>query len=261
MFLRCMLVLLVVGLCLAGVVAQAQNDAQIQQYVQLLQPAMWQELNFIRQVCDLTPEQRPTIRAAADAAVKDGAKAVLQPQRVNGVIRSQPTVAAQALHDSLHDAAKKTLTADQLLRYEAENAKRAEATKQAVILGVVAQLDAALFLSIEQREKMVAGLEKDWQREWEQWLTVFQYNGQYFPQVPDKYVTPLLNDEQRLIWSGLQKVSISSWSNHARGPNDEAWWNPQGVKTAKAAPAKAPAKGTANAKGKAALLKAPAKKE
>src|SRR5215204_1706980 len=37
------------------------NDARIQQYVQLLQPAMWSELYFVRQVCDLTPEQRPGI--------------------------------------------------------------------------------------------------------------------------------------------------------------------------------------------------------
>jgi hypothetical protein len=232
----------------------AQNDAQIQQYVQLLQPIMWQELNFIRQVCDLTPEQRPTIRSAADVAVKEGAKAVLQPQRGG---RSQPTVAAQAVHDSLHETLQKTLTGEQLERYTVEDAKRTEAKRQAVILGAVAQLDAALFLSKEQREKIVAGLDKDWQREWEQWLTTFQYNGQYYPQVPDKYVVPILNDEQRLVWSGLNRVSISSWNNNVRGLNDEAWWKPQGVKNAKTTPAKA----TTNAKGKAALLKAPTKKE
>jgi hypothetical protein len=209
---------------------------------------MWQELNFIRQVCDLTPEQRPKIRSAADVAVKEGAKAVLQPQRG---VRSQTTAGAQAVHDSLLAELKKTLTTEQLERYEAEDAKRAEATKQAVILGVVGQLDGALFLSKEQREKIVAALDKDWQREWEQWLTMFQYNGQYFPQVPDKYVVPLLNEEQRLVWSGLNKVSINSWNNNGRGQNDEAWWKPQGVKTAKAA--------TTNAKGKAALLKTPKK--
>src|SRR4051794_10538509 len=67
-----------------------QNDAQIQQYVQLLQPAMWSELDFIRQVCDLAPEQRPQIKNAAEIATKEAAKAILQPQR--GVLRlSQPT--------------------------------------------------------------------------------------------------------------------------------------------------------------------------
>src|SRR3954453_8694454 len=131
MLIRCAVVMLVIIFCLGGIDARAQNDAQLQQYVQLLQPAMWQELNFIRQVCDLTPEQRPKIRAAADVAVKDGAKAVLQPQRanVNGVmvVRSQPTSGAQAIRDSLHETLKKTLTSEQLKRYEAEDAKRTEA--------------------------------------------------------------------------------------------------------------------------------------
>src|SRR5258708_5556351 len=120
MLIRCALVTLVLILCLFGIDARAQNDAQLQQYVQLLQPAMWQELNFIRQVCDLTAEQRPKIRTAADAAVKEGAKAVLQPQRanINGmmVMRSQPTAGAQAIHDSLHATLKKTLTSEQLER-------------------------------------------------------------------------------------------------------------------------------------------------
>jgi len=255
MVIRCLLVLLVVGYCLSGIDARAQNDAQLQQYVQLLQPAMWQELNFIRQVCELTPEQRPKIRAAADVAVKEGAKAVLQPQRanVNGVMvmRSQPTAGTQAIHDSLHEALKKTLTSEQLEQYEAEDAKRVEATKQSTILGVVAQLDAALYLSKEQRAKIVANLDKNWQREWEQWAIVYQHNGQYVPQVPDQHVAPLLNEEQKLVWSGLQKVSFNSWHNNGQRQNDDAWWNPQGVKTAKAK--------TTNAKGKAALLKAPKK--
>src|SRR5256885_11788414 len=99
MLIRCTLIILIIIFCLCGIDARAQNDAQLQQYVQLLQPAMWQELNFIRQVCDLTPEQRPKIRAAADVAVKEGAKAVLQPQRA---VRSQATAGA-AIRDSLHE--------------------------------------------------------------------------------------------------------------------------------------------------------------
>jgi hypothetical protein len=246
MSIRCTLIILIIIFCLRGIDARAQNDAQLQQYVQLLQPAMWQELNFIRQVCDLTPEQRPKIRAAADVAVKEGAKAVLQPQRA---VRSQATAGA-AIRDSLHETLKKTLTSEQLERYEAEDTKRREATKQATILGTVALLDAALFLSHDQREKIVANLDKNWQRDWEQWVFDHQYNGQYIPQVPDQHVAPLLNEEQKLVWSGLQKVSFSSWHDNGQRQNDDAWWNPRGVKTAKA---------QANAKGKAALLKAPKK--
>src|SRR5437763_16854493 len=59
----------------------AENDARVQQYVQMFQPALWKELDFVRQVCELTPQQRPKIKAAGDAAVKEAAKAMTQPQR------------------------------------------------------------------------------------------------------------------------------------------------------------------------------------
>src|SRR3954453_20200147 len=139
MFSRRLVVVLVAGLSLAGHEARAQKDAQkeaqedarLQQYVQLLQPVMWQELNFVRQICDLTPEQRPKIREAGDSAVKEGAKAIVQPQQaavrqqVAAGRLSQPTLGAQTTRDSLREALKKTLSAKQLQRYETEEAERA----------------------------------------------------------------------------------------------------------------------------------------
>jgi hypothetical protein len=239
----------VVGFCLAAVAAQGQNDAQLEQYIQLLKPTMWQELNFIRQVCDLTLEQRPKIRAAADVAVKEGAKAIIKRER-DGV---QPAVGVDALRNNFHEALTKTLTAEQVARFDAEQTKRREARRQAAIWGAVASLDGALFLSEEQREKIVNNLQKNWQREWEGWLEACQYNGQYFPQIPEQHVAPELNPEQKLVWSNVEKIAMNSWDGE-EGPDkdkEEAWWNQHGAKSAKA---------QATAKGKAALLKA-AKKE
>jgi len=81
----------------------------------------------------------------------------LQPQRV-AVRVSQPTLGAQTIRDLLHAALKKTLTSEQLERFEAEDAKRSETTKQTIILMVTAQLDSALYLSKEQREKITDNL-------------------------------------------------------------------------------------------------------
>jgi hypothetical protein len=257
---RLLLAILVVGLAAelacgqddAEQVRRQQLDARVQQYVQLLQPAMWQELDFIRQVCDLTPEQRPQIREAGDIAVKEAAKAILQPQPVRAGVRlSQPTLGAQTIRDHLHATLKKTLTSEQLERFEAEDAKRTETTKQTILLMVTAQLDSALYLSKEQREKITENLKTNWQRDWEQWITIHQYNGQYFPQVPDQHVVPYLNADQKLVWEGLQKVSINAWHNNGNRQPEDGWWNAKGS---------AVAKNTAkNAKGKAALLKPPKK--
>ena len=49
------------------------NDAMVQQWVQQFRPTLIAELNFVRQICDLTPGQRPTIRAAGETALVDAA--------------------------------------------------------------------------------------------------------------------------------------------------------------------------------------------
>jgi hypothetical protein len=124
---------------------------------------------------------------------------------------------------------------------------------------VTAQLDSALYLSKEQREKITENLKTNWHLEWEQWITMHQYNGQYFPQVPDQHVVPHLNADQKLVWDGLQKVNINAWHNNRNRPPDDGWWNAKAAQPAKGT-AKDAAKVTAkNTKGKAALLKPPQK--
>lgn len=207
------------------------DDGRVQQYVQLLQPTMWRELDFVRQTCDLTPDQRPKVKAAADAAVKEAARAMLKPQR-------QPTtmIASKAVRDSIHDALKQTLTADQLEHFKTEATAREAATKKAAIQSVVSQIDGALFLTQEQREKICAALDSNWQPEWEHWLSMreHQFGEQYLPQVPDQQITPHLTAEQQTVWRGLQKISFNSWQNNGRRQPDDAWWTGKIDNTAKA---------------------------
>src|SRR5262245_34130292 len=207
------------------------DDARVQQYVQLLQPTMWRELDFVRQTCDLTPEQRPKVKAAADAAVKEAARAMLKPQR-------QPTtmIATKAVRDGIQDALKQTLSADQLEHFKIEAAAREAATKKAAIQSVVSQIDGMLFLSQDQREKICTALDTNWQPEWEHWLSMreHQFGEQYLPQVPDQQITPHLTAEQQTVWRGLQKISFNSWQNNGRRQPDDAWWTGKIDNTAKA---------------------------
>jgi hypothetical protein len=247
MVMRCLIIsLLVLPLALAFGQDEA-NDAQLQQYVQLLQPAMWRELDFVRQVCNLTPEQRPKVKAAADAAVKKAAKAITRPQ---GGVQSHPTAAAQMIRDSVADELKKSLTPQQLEHYADEDAGRTAARKDATIRSVVSKLDGAMYLTNEQREKIMAELNSSWERDWEKWLDMYQYGEQYFPEIPEKHVVPHLTDEQKIVWNGLQRTTIFGW-NHGEQRQDDDWWNPKAAKKAKGK--------LAPAKGKGALLQ-PAKK-
>ncbi len=218
---------------------QQQLDAQALQYVQMMQPLMWRELDFVRQVCELPPETRPKIKAAGEAAVKQAARDMIQPQRA-GRGRT-PATARQTIHSEIVKALEANLAAGQLARYQAEAERRQAADKQAAIATAVAQVDTALFLNEEQREKIVQALTANWQDGWEQWLMLWQYSGQYYPQIPDQHVTPHLTDEQKTVWRGLQKVNFSSWGgNNGRQAADDAWW--EGKPPAGKAKAKAKAK-------------------
>ena len=201
---------------------EKQLDAQAQQYVQMMQPLMWRELEFVRQTCDLAPEQRPKIKAAGEAGVQLAARDMVRPRIVN---RSQsPATAGHTIRDSIAVALEMALSKEQLARYAAEDAKRQEANKQAAIVSAVAQVDGALFLTQEQREKIVEAIDNNWQDGWEQWIKMWQYDGRYFPQIPDQHITPHLNDEQKTVWRGLQKVSVNSWGGHNEQAVDQEWW-------------------------------------
>jgi hypothetical protein len=201
--------------------AEAQReqamDAQAQQMVQMSQPLMWRELEFIRQTCNLAPEQRPKIKEAAETSLKKAVRTVVMPQRG---VRTR-----QGIRLDLAEALRETLTPEQFDRYSAEAAKREAALKQATLLSVVAQIDAALFLTDDQRETIKRELEANWQDDWEHWLQMSQHAGRYFPQVPDQHVAPHLNPEQKSVWQGLQKVSITFWGGQGeRNPAEEEWW-------------------------------------
>jgi len=222
--------------------AKADQDAQLQQNIQLLQPTLWKELDFVREVCELKPEQRPKIKTAADSAVQQAAKnmaGVRQGQSSN----AQANAAKQSIRDDIAKALQETLSPEAFAHYSEEAATRASAVKRATILSVAAKLDDALYLTAEQRDKIVAGLDANWKDDWEQWQLVNQVVGQYLPSVPDQFVTPHLNPEQQTVWRGLQKISMSPWGNrNGRQQADDGWWDGKPE-----AAAKAKAKGKAKA--------------
>ena len=63
-----------------------------------------------------------------------------------------------------------------------------------------------------------------------------RYGGQYFPMIPDQHVVSHLNEEQRRVWEGLQKISLNNWSGaEAQVHDDDGWWGDEPAKPAEAA--------------------------
>jgi hypothetical protein len=51
------------------------------------------------------------------------------------------------------------------------------------------------------------------------------YGGQYFPQIPDPLIVKHLNENQKQVWSGLQKIEIGGMSiNRGEAAENDDWW-------------------------------------
>jgi len=213
------------------------NDDQMkqikEQYKQQLQPILVSELAFIRMTCDIPKDKRPGILKAGRAIVEEAAQKIAEQQnrnrggvriavQANNVANDPP----KAIRVGLDAALKEVLTEEQLKVYRDEAAHRKEQIKQAAIYSVVARLDGALCLTAESRDKIAETISGNWQESYERWLQIHQYGDQYFPSVPDQLISVHLNDEQKQIWNGLQKIGIGGWGNFGGqvGVADDGWW-------------------------------------
>lgn len=202
-------------------------DAQVQQWIgqfqQQYRPMLWTELNFIRLNCDLAVEQRPQVKAAGDAALKEIVRKMAERQvRPNRGGQSQ-VEPRKAIRKALLDALEHTLSTDAMQKFQQELNQRTERRKQAAILTVLARMDAALLLTEEQRTAIEKSLTSSWQEDWEQWLFIHIYGDQYFPTVPDQHVVPHLNKDQKAVWNTLQKINFGFWGGGGQAI-DVAWW-------------------------------------
>jgi hypothetical protein len=97
------------------------------------------------------------------------------------------------------------LQKEQWDRYQAELVRRTDNRKRALVLLLVAKMDRVLLLNTEQREQLSEALLRNWQDSWLQSLRLWQSNEQYFPEIADRHLLPILNIRQQEIWRGQQK--------------------------------------------------------
>ncbi|MFM9962216.1 MAG: hypothetical protein ACKV2Q_13460 [Planctomycetaceae bacterium] len=217
---------------------EAQIDAQVQQWIpqftQQYRPILTTELNFIRQVCDLTPEQRPKIKTAGEATLKEAVvkMAEFQGAMMRGGFRgqNQQPDPQKTIRESIAKALQDTLTPEQMAKYKAEATQRTALRKRAAIRCVVARLDGTLCLTADQRDKITQSITAGWQDKWEQWLALSVYGDQYFPMVPDQHVATHLDADQKSVWGGLQKVEFGYYGGNIIAEADDGWWGVEPVK-------------------------------
>jgi len=163
------------------------------------------EYYFIRNACDLNADQRKALarlgETVAKAAARGYAGAEL-PVRRTGHYRDDPR---QLIEDELAQAMSGLLSPGQQARYKEEIEKRAASRKQVVIDNLVAKLDQDLVLSSEQRARLAEALATAWNDAWGLPLQMLRNLDNYFPNIPDKVITPILTDNQREVWGRIPR--------------------------------------------------------
>jgi hypothetical protein len=196
---------------------EVDEDARLAPIRAQYEPLLKSGLSFANRVCGFSDEQRQQAIAAGVKWLDEFARgqvagnqnqrggllvfwAAAQPQRP-----ADPVVAAES---QIADVVRSVLTDDQKREYESQLAQRAAFGRQAIIDNLIAKMDEHMDLSVEQREKLTKTLLARWDENWAPPLETFVQMSQYMPAIPDEFVTPHLSDEQKRIWSGLQKVSF-----------------------------------------------------
>ncbi len=198
-----------------GVMMGAMNvDPMIQQFTQQGRPLVRAEILFVRKVCQPTVDQLRAINREATTVLKEvvtqmaedrGRMMVRQVGQARTVHAHQGD-ANKLLRDGLAAAVKKNLTAQQWTLYQAEVEKRTEGQKKSAVHYLVNTLDRELCLSDEQRALIAESLAAHWDDSWTFCLDYLLFGNQFFPAGIESYVSRPLNDHQKKVWQGAQRM-------------------------------------------------------
>jgi hypothetical protein len=215
-----------------------------QQFGKQFQHLYRTELHLLRVVCKLTKPQYQKVAADGEPALK----ATKQKYLVYWRDQQQGKWDRAGRHDDpretlsaeLEKALQKTLTPEQAAAYKKERDLRTAAQRRAVVKTLIVMMDRQLVLSAVQRDKIHEVLDKNWNDSW--YTYVVRFGGNYFPEMPDAKILPILNDDQKTIWNGMQKGNFL-FGFHGLGIGnvvefEETWDDDEPAKSAQPTPEK-----------------------
>jgi hypothetical protein len=196
----------------AVVNANANLNPMIQQFVQQGRPMMRAEVLLVHSIYHLPKDKLRELVKGAETALEAVSKEMAEYQQggqrviMRGQTATNPEW-AKKLQQAIAVDFKKHLTPEQFARYQSEVDKRFAEHKEVGVRFLVDAIDRELLLSPKQRDQLVATLGPKWEEGWSTYLEYVMYGNQFFPQEVDRLVTPVLDDTQKKVWQGTQKVS------------------------------------------------------
>lgn len=212
-------------------------DPQTSQFMLQYRSLLMAEYASLVAACQPEKDQRRAIARAGEAALVRYCEA-LSGQNRNQLMRNGKFPQTRDYFaDALLQAACANLTPRQVARYVAEVESRKAYRTDAVFKGAVAVLDYRLYLTPEQREKIEAKLRAEWKDPPEPEALQYYFNqpNSYVPNFPANLVEPELDDDQKLVYKSIQKVSFGhGFAMNERGdlPLEDAELPPYAVRAA-----------------------------
>jgi len=208
------------------------RDRWIQRYTQQGRPIVRGELLFVRTICQLKNEQlraisRETEQTLGDLVLDmvDRNLAEIKPRR-----GSFSPDASKQLQERVAIIIKNHLGPAQWALYKSETDKRDASRKQAALSFLLDALERDLVLSNKQREELREPLSSHWDEDWYLSLEFVLYGNEFYPQALEQYVAPVLNENQKKIWQGMQKFEgrwgFGNMTVGANGDNDDLFAEP-----------------------------------
>src|SRR5262249_21281007 len=111
------------------------------------------------------------------------------------------------IQQEVSHAVRDALSPEQAARFDEELQRRNHSRQMAMVQFLIVKLDEVLCLSPPQREQLSERLFAHWEESWESAFRAWQGNEEFFPEIPGRFVVPLLDSEQAAVWSGIQKIS------------------------------------------------------
>jgi hypothetical protein len=202
----------------AGAVAAqpaAALDAQAAQYFESFRPMFRAEYYFIKNGCNLSRDQRKELAGTGERVTRAAARAFVEAQQkmMRGGWRpaSESPDAHKFIEDEVSRSIATLLTSEQKSLYRLELGERAASRRQVFIDNFVAKLDADLVLTADQRDKLARALAANWNDSWGQSLQLLQNLENFFPNIPDQVVAPLLTENQKAVWRRIPRNQNVFW--------------------------------------------------
>jgi hypothetical protein len=167
------------------------------------------ELHFLRVACKLTKPQFQKVAAAGDGAAQATKQQFLgywRDQRQGKWDKADQADPRKSMAEQLAKVVQKTLPPEQAAQYRKELDLRNAAQKRVTLLTLTVMVDRVLVLSTDQRGKLREILGKNWDDSWDMHVT--RMGGNYFPNMPDAKILPILTDAQKTVWQGLSKGNV-----------------------------------------------------